>query len=67
MGQLIHEPLYIGMDVGSTTVKAVVVRADTDEKPWPLISNGCRHPYRWTKGVHCRTNRKIFIFSRAGP
>jgi len=34
MGQLIHEPLYIGMDVGSTTVKAVVVDIVTDEIIW---------------------------------
>ncbi len=34
MGQLIHEPLYIGMDVGSTTVKAVVVDIVTDDILW---------------------------------
>lgn len=34
MGQLIHEPLYIGMDVGSTTVKAVVVNIVSDEILW---------------------------------
>ncbi len=34
MGQSIHEPLYIGMDVGSTTVKAVVVDIVNDELLW---------------------------------
>ena len=34
MGQSIHEPLYIGMDVGSTTVKAVVVDMVSDEILW---------------------------------
>ncbi len=34
MGQSIHEPLYIGMDVGSTTVKAVVVDIVTDDIIW---------------------------------
>src|SRR3990172_5680176 len=34
MGQSIHEPLYIGMDVGSTTVKAVVVDIVSDEILW---------------------------------
>ena len=29
-----HEQLYIGLDVGSTTVKAVVVDAATDEILW---------------------------------
>ena len=34
MGQSIHEPLFIGMDVGSTTVKAVVVDIVNDEILW---------------------------------
>ena len=34
MGVLDHERLYIGLDVGSTTVKAVVVDPVTDEILW---------------------------------
>jgi len=30
----IHKPLYIGLDVGSTTVKAVVVDSEADEILW---------------------------------
>ena len=32
------EKLYIGMDVGSTTVKAVVVNPVTDEIVWQGLS-----------------------------
>ncbi|MEE9252712.1 MAG: BadF/BadG/BcrA/BcrD ATPase family protein [Thermodesulfobacteriota bacterium] len=34
MGQLLKEPLFVGLDVGSTTVKAVVVDTTTDEILW---------------------------------
>ena len=34
MGVLDHERLYIGLDVGSTTVKAVVVDLVADEVLW---------------------------------
>ena len=34
MGVLDHERLYIGLDVGSTTVKAVVVDPVADEVLW---------------------------------